>query len=136
MTTGESSAGSWSQVHSSVALRQRMSQLRSQDGPRLQKLQDEMLDHFWSQFQPARLPSHPDAQVFIPCDPQTEQCFRICRLPTITFEELNHMINTYGNVLTYELGLLGYYIESHGPYVQVGIRNCWLQEKQHHCIDS
>ena len=127
MTTGEDSAGSWSQMHSSLALQQRMGQLKGQDWPRLQKLLEAMLDLFWSKT--TGIPAGPDAEVTILHGQGIYRKFPSRRLPTITDEELSYLTSNYGHVLKYELGRLGYYIESGKDYLTLGIKNCWLPQQ-------
>ena len=125
LATGRDSAGRWSQMHSSVALQQRMSQLKDRGGARLQKLQDAMLDHFWSALA-AGVPSGPDAQVKISCGSSDTN---YGRLTSITDEELSYLTSTYGHVLKYELGVLGYDFEfiwiDRSRYFSLSIRRCW-----------
>ena len=75
LATGRDSAGRWSQMHSSVALQQRMSQLKDRGGARLQKLQDALLDkvgQLWLQeFQVVQMPKSrfpADLQTLITAD--------------------------------------------------------------------
>ena len=131
MTNGKDSAGSWSQMHSSLALQHRMSQLKGQERPRLQKLLDAMLDCFWSSLEASRVPAGPDAGVIILCRQGLQIGLPTCRLPTIGDEELSYLTSKYGHVLKYELERLGYYLEAGENHLNLGIRNCWLPQQQH-----
>lgn len=116
LTSGGGSAGSWSQMHSSVALPHRMSQLRGQDGPRLQKLQDAMLDLFWSQFHAGK--SSGPGTVHIACSKYIGDYHQ---LNSITLGEISYLTSKYDNVLTYELRMLGYSFYIQGGAMTVAI---------------